>query len=215
MKFAIITFVITLSSIIVIAQPAEGRADDSQRRGERRRPAPSVPVTPDSSRSSSDMIATGNYTLRCRGGNGFVFREVDGRVHSTGYIITTLEISFSPSSQAAGAGLQPGECALIERAFSRDEIMQVRDPVKVRFETPANSQLKQSQHGSTVDSSSTAAESYPDAITIPVYFRSPDHYWTFNVTNPGQGYFLASSHAAYVSAVGGTKKSGGILKRNF
>jgi len=61
--------------------------------------------------------------------------------------MTTLEMAFAPSAQPAGAGLQPGECALVERAFLRNEIMQVRDPIKVRFETPANSQLKQSQHG--------------------------------------------------------------------
>jgi hypothetical protein len=164
------------------------------------------------------MVAAANYTIRCRGGSGYYFREVDGRVTTSGNIITMLEMSFTPSSQPAGSGLQPGQCALIERAFSVDELMMARDPVKVRFETPANSQLKQTQHGSSVDRSPTAAESYPDAITIPVYFQGQDNYWTFYVTDSGQGYFAASSHGVYKSPVAGTtmpsKGNRSIFTRN-
>lgn len=212
--FALISLLMLLGSLTVTAQPPAGQPEEDQRRGERRRPAPSDPVTPDVYKGSSGMVAANEYTLYCRGGNGFVFREVDGRVTTSGHIITTLEMSFAPGAQPAGMGLQPGECALSERPFSRDDIMQVRDPVKVRFETPANSQLKQTQHGTTLDRSPTAAERYPDAITIPVYLQRADQQWKFKVTlDSEQGYFLASSHSAYVSPVSGTSPIGGGLTR--
>lgn len=214
---ALISFMMLLGSLAVPAQPPAGQPDEDQRRGERRRPAPSVPVTPDAYKGSSGMVGATEYTLYCRGGYGFVFREVDRRLTSSLQAIVLLEMSFAPGDKPAGSGLQPGECALAERAFSRDDIMQVRDPVKVRFETPANSQLKQTQHGTTLDRSPTAAERYPDAITIPVYLQRSDQHWKFKVTlNHEQGYFLASSHTAYVSPVGGTTPiAGGLSRRRF
>jgi hypothetical protein len=209
---AIIVFVISLGSLMVSAQPP-GRTDDSQRVGEgRRERRESIPPA-DDSRNGTDMIETGSYQLRCRGGNGFHFRSIDSRMHPTGAVITTLEMSFSPSAQAAGAGLQPGECALIERAFYLDEVGQVREPVKVRFETPANAQLKQTQSGTTVDRSSTAAEKYPDENSIPRYLQYPDQYWNFRITNSGEGYFIAQSHAVWKSAVSATKPSRSIYSR--
>ena len=41
-------------------------------------------------------------------------------------------------------------------------------PLRIRFETVANAQLKPQLHGTPVDRSSTAAESYPDVNTIPI-----------------------------------------------
>ncbi len=211
---AIMIFVVSPGiSSSVIAQPPVGRTDDSQRRGEGGRRERSVPVTPDENKGSSDMVATGNYELRCRGGSGFYFRVVGERMHPTGAVMKTLDLSFSPSSQSAAAVLQPGTCALAERAFYLDEVGQVRDPVKVRFETPANAQLKQTQSGSAVDRSTTAAESYPDENSIPRYLTDSDRYWNFRVTNSGEGYFIAQSHAAWKSAVSASK--GGILTRRF
>lgn len=213
--FAIFAFALSIGTTTsLLAQPPAGEADEGQRRGERRRPAPSVPVTPDAYRGSSGMVGATEYTLYCRGGNGFVFREVDRRLTSSFHAISLVEMSFAPGDKPAGSGLQPGECALAERAFSRDDIMQVRDPVRVRFETPANSQLKQTQHGTTLDRSPTAAERYPDAITIPVYLQRADQQWKFKVTLDSEhGYFLASSHSAYVSPVSGTSPIGGGLTR--
>lgn len=211
---ALIAFVISLGSLTVLAQPS-GRTDDSQRRYEGQRERSSGTLPPNNSGDITDMAATGNYQLRCRGGNGFNFQSVGSRMHPTGAVMTTLDLSFSPSSQAAGAGLQPGECALVERAFYLDEVGQVREPVKVRFETPANAQLKQTQSGGTVDRSSTAAENYPDENSIPRYLQDPDRYWSFRVTNSGEGYFLAQSHAAWKSAVSATKPGRSIFTRQF
>lgn len=210
---AIIAIIFLFGTLAVIAQPASGSSGGQGAEGLPRR----RPTYPDIFRQSTDMVATGNYRLRCRGGNGLSFQTVNNRADVTGFTISTVELTFSPSAKAAGEGLQPGECALIERAFYLDEVGQVREPVRVRFETPANAQLRQQQNGSPVDRSPTAAESYPDAMTIPVYMQSANNYWTFNVTNSGKGFFSASSNSIYKSPVSETtmpKGNRGILVRN-
>jgi hypothetical protein len=57
-------------------------------------------------------------------------------------------------------------------------------------------------HGSSVDRSSTAAESYPDVNTIPVYLKSDNHYWSFGgISDSGKGYFVATGNGFWKPAV--------------
>jgi hypothetical protein len=137
------------------------------------------------------------WQILCRGGEGFTFTPVDSQTHSSGAVMTTLELGFSPAPQAAGAnaaGLQPGQCARVSHGFNIDELGQVREPLKIRFVTPANAQLKQTQSGSAVDRSSTAAENYPDVSSIARYLQSPNRYWIFHDVRNKSGYFETSSH---------------------
>jgi hypothetical protein len=75
------------------------------------------------------------------------------------------------------------------------------EPTQIRFETVDNAQLKQRLSGTAVDTSPTAAESYPDAITIPKYLGNPEHYWSFFVQNANQGYFNTLSHRPWKLSV--------------
>ena len=133
------------------------------------------------------------------GGAEYVFSTINSRPSSTGETLVTYEIAFSPGTQAAGLrgeGLQPGNCAFGDRPIPGS------GPYRIRFETVANAQLKQSLHGSTVDRSSSAAESYPDVNTIPVYLKGENHYWNFaGVADSGRGYFVASGHAFWKPAI--------------
>jgi hypothetical protein len=134
--------------------------------------------------------------IRCRGygrpgGSSYVFFTINSRPSPTGEIFVTYEMAFTPSVKAAGSrgeGLQPGECGFVDRPVSD------RGPFRIRFETVANAQLKQKLHGSAVDSSPTAAETYPDAQTIPAYLKDPNHYWRFYVANPSGAFFEASGN---------------------
>jgi hypothetical protein len=136
--------------------------------------------------------------IRCRGynfigGGAFVFFTIGTKGSLTGETIVTLEMAFTPSLKAAGPdgrGLSIGECAFADRALTDKE------PYRVRFETVADGQIRQRQHGTTIDNSPTAAERFPDAQNIPQYLKDANHYWSFFVRNTGSGYF-ESSHSRF------------------
>ena len=134
--------------------------------------------------------AQATYQMLCRGiAGGMSFRE-GGSVRSpTGEDIVTLQMTFKKSPNAAGeqgGGLTAGQCSWIDRPVNS------REPFKIRFETRANAQLKQVLNGSAVDRSPTAAERYPDAISIPEYLKNHNHYYSFKVYNSNEGYFIAT-----------------------
>jgi hypothetical protein len=141
--------------------------------------------------------------IRCRGysrpgGSEYVFFTHNSRPSPTGETIVTYEMAFTPGPQAAGArgeGLRPGQCAWADRPIGDN------GPFRIRFETVANAQLKQQLHGSPVDRSSTAAESYPDVNSIPIYLKGETHYWSFGgVTNAGS-YFRATGNSYWKPAI--------------
>lgn len=143
--------------------------------------------------------AQATYQLLCRGiGGGMNFRH-GGSVRSpTGEDIVTLELTFKKSAKAAGpqgAGLDPGQCSWVDRPINQSE------PFKLRFETRANAQLRQSLSGGSVDRSSTAAERYPDATSIPAYMKGPGHYYSFRVYNSNEGYFIATGSRYFKNVV--------------
>jgi hypothetical protein len=112
--------------------------------------------------------------LRCRGGTGLVFTR--GKIAGTNLVGMTL--TYRPAGSAAGptgAGLSPGTCAWANRSGIPGE------PGRVAFVTAGNAQLKQIQSGSAVDRTTTAAERWPDAQTIPVYMAYATHYWKFTI----------------------------------
>jgi len=142
--------------------------------------------------------------IRCRGysrpgGSEYVFFTINSRPSPTGETLVTYEIAFTPGLLAAGTrgeGLRPGECAWADRPISDG------GPLRIRFETVANAQLKQQLQGTPVDRSSTAAESYPDVNTIPLYLKGENHYWSFGgITNAGS-YFVATGNGYWKPAIG-------------
>ena len=144
--------------------------------------------------------------IRCRGysrsgGSEYVFFTINSRPGQTGETIVTYEIAFSPGTRAAGVrgeGLLPGDCAWADRPIDYPG-----GPFRIRFETVANAQLKQQLHGSPVDRSSTAAESYPDVNTIPIYLKGETHYWSFGgVSDSGRGYFVATGNGYWKPPIG-------------
>jgi hypothetical protein len=154
------------------------------------------------SRSGPAEKAASNE-IRCRGysrtgGSEYVFFTINSRPSPTGETIVTYEIAFTPGTRAAGLrgeGLQPGNCAWADRPIGE------QGPYRIRFETVANAQLKQQLHGTPVDRSSTAAESYPDVNTIPIYLKGENHYWSFGgITNVGS-YFVATGHGYWKPAL--------------
>ncbi len=135
--------------------------------------------------------------IRCRGysrpgGSEYVFFNQGSRPGTAGETIVTYEMAFTPNTIPAGEnseGLRPGMCAWINRTISDN------GPLRIRFETVANAQLKQRLQGVPVDTSPTAAESYPDVNSIPRYLKVDNHYWSFGgVTDSGRGYFQAAAN---------------------
>lgn len=133
--------------------------------------------------------------IRCRGyrgvgGGAFVFRTIGTRQSVTGETIVTLEMAFTPALAAAGAdgrGLRnPGECAWADRPIGDNGTL------RVRFDAVADGQFRQRLHGSTIDTSPTVAERFPDAHNIPVYLQDPNHYWSFFIVSTNQSYHQAS-----------------------
>jgi hypothetical protein len=157
-------------------------------------------TTPIEKKSTSTSDATREAfksdEIRCRGygrpgGSAFVFFTVNSRSSPTGETIVTYEIAFTPGTRAAGSrgeGLQPGDCAYVDRPISES------GPYRIRFETVANAQLKQALHGTPIDRSPTAAERYPDAQTIPEYLKDPNHYWSFLGISQSGNVFIAGGH---------------------
>jgi len=140
------------------------------------------------------IAATNNpgnpYEIRCRGGrDAFIFTPESSKQESTGSTIIIELLTFQPSSRPAGPGgegLNPGQCSWVDRPMNERFL--------IRFETPANAQLKQTLHGSQVDRSPTAAESFPDVNTIPQYLKSENHYWSFFGAKPVNNFFTATGH---------------------
>jgi hypothetical protein len=113
------------------------------------------------------------------------------RVSITGETIVTLELAYTPGLAAAGAdgrGLDRGECSWADRGLGDN------GPPRIRFETVADGQIRQRQHGTTIDNSPTAAERFPDARNIPEYLKDPNHYWSFFIASSNKAYYLASAH---------------------
>lgn len=160
-------------------------------------------TTRDTSREKADGAisaandATNPYEIRCRGGqNAFIFTTEHSKVDSTGATIIVALLTFELGSRAAGPGgegLNPGQCSWVDRPMTERFL--------IRFETPANAQLKQTLHGSEVDRSATAAERYPDVNTIPQYLRSENHYWSFFGAKPVNNTFTATGHKFWKPAL--------------
>jgi hypothetical protein len=128
--------------------------------------------------------------IRCRGGrDAFIFTAENSKVNSAGETIVIDLLTFEPAPQAAGpngAGLKPGRCSWADRPMNERFL--------IRFETPANAQLKQKLHGTPLDTSPTAAERFPDAQTIPAYMNDPTHYWSFFGAKPVNNFFVATGN---------------------
>jgi hypothetical protein len=115
--------------------------------------------------------------LHCRGG-GLRFVVVPGRTTSSGEQTMYMTVDFKHAAQPAGLvgrSLQPGQCAFVDRALHNDE------PEQIIQEIVSFAQLKEKLHGSTVDTSPTAAERFPDSKNVPQYLSDARHYWSFFV----------------------------------
>jgi len=144
-----------------------------------------------SSPVANDTTAPQYPELRCRGGSALRLTTVQGRrTDATGELMANMTVDFIVGTQAAdlaGKSLVEGQCAWLDRGFRPGEPAQIREEI-IYF-----GQAKQSQHGTPVDRSATAAERHPDSINVPEYLKDPNHYWSFFVRNTGQGYFEATS----------------------
>ena len=147
-----------------------------------------------STRNTSNQPTT--YELRCRGASREQnttpsFTALSSRPSTGGNSLVTMEMWFERGINPAGSrgeGLKPGQCAWVDRGYGGLE------PLRIRFETSANAQLVQMRNGSTVDRSPTAAESFPDQQTIPVYMSDSNRFWVFYAYNTNQGYLQAPAH---------------------
>ena len=158
-----------------------------------------------SSSVEKDTSAPQYYELRCRGGvtyhsnNAYhlpvaqklEFFITEGRLtEATQERMMDMSVTFAAGSKAVGglgSNLEEGQCSWVDRAISPDE------PFRINQEIIYFGQAKQSQHGTPVDHSATAAERHPDSMNIPEYLKDSNHYWSFFVRNTGQGYFEATS----------------------
>jgi len=133
-----------------------------------------------------------SYELRCRGG-GLKFNSTPGNTSSSGEQMMNMTVDFTAGTQAAGGraeNLKPGQCSWVDRGFRNGE------PTQIHLEIVSFGQQQQMRHGSPVDRSPIAAESYPDAQNIPQYLSSADRYWSFWVYNTANGY-LQSTRQKY------------------
>lgn len=113
--------------------------------------------------------------LLCRGGSaGLLFGGGTNAGNNLAKVIITYRTSANVPGPS-GSGLSPGACAWTDRTAMPKE------PGRIAFITASNAQLKQTQSGSAVDRSPTAAERWPDVNTIPKYLEDPAHYWRFTV----------------------------------
>ena len=135
--------------------------------------------------------------IRCRGARGLLnsFTAENSRPDSTGATIITTLLTAEPGPYAAGPrgeGLRPGDCSWVDRPIDVRTIDERW--FLIRFETEANAQLKETLHGSKVDTSPTAAERYPDARTIPAYMNDPNHCWSFFGVKKVNNSYVATGH---------------------
>jgi hypothetical protein len=134
-----------------------------------------------------------SYELRCRGG-GLKFNSTPGSTSSSGEQMMNVTVDFTAGTQATGGraeNLKPGQCSWVDRGFRNGE------PAQIRLEIVNFGQQQQMRHGSPVDRSPTAAESYPDAQNLPQYLSSADRYWSFWVYNTGNGYLQSTRHRSF------------------
>lgn len=128
--------------------------------------------------------------LRCRGAYAMQIKVGEGRRSSTGQQMMNMVVIFNPVYKATdrwGTNLRPGECAFA------DWTMTGAIPAELHEEIVDFGQLKQKLNGSTVDTSPTAAERFPDAQNVPEYLKDSGNYWSFFVKNTGRGYFESSN----------------------
>jgi hypothetical protein len=135
--------------------------------------------------------------IRCRGARGLLnsFTAENSRPDSTGATIIATLLTAEPGPYAAGPrgkGLRPGDCSWVDRPIDVRTIDERW--FLIRFKTEANAQLKETLHGSKVDTSPTAAERYPDARTIPAYMNDPNHYWSFFGVKKVNNSYVATGH---------------------
>jgi len=113
--------------------------------------------------------------LLCRGGSsGLLYGGGTNAGNNLSKVIVTYRTSANVPGPS-GSGLSAGSCAWTDRTAMPKE------PGRIAFITASNAQLKQTQSGSAVDRSPTAAERWPDVNTIPEYLKDPAHYWRFTV----------------------------------
>lgn len=137
----------------------------------------------------SATMLTG-YELRCRGG-GLRFNSTPGRNLPTGEQMMNMTVDFVVGTQAAAGrdlNLKPGQCSWVDRGFRPGE------PAQIRLEIVNFGQQKQMLHGTPVDRSPTAAETYPDAQNMPQYLSNQNRYWSFWVYNTNNGYLQATGN---------------------
>ncbi|HEY0677880.1 MAG TPA: hypothetical protein VGD17_06325 [Chitinophagaceae bacterium] len=136
--------------------------------------------------------------LLCRGGPSLGFTK--GSVVGDNRVEMQLEYTVSSKPPGSmGAGLAPGTCAWI------NPVGIVKPPAQIQFTTAGNAQLSQTLRGDPVDRSSTAAEKWPDANTIPVYMSDPNHYWSFKTVENDPA--TARSHSVWKPSIGSTPRS--------
>src|SRR5262249_45384367 len=119
------------------------------------------------------------------------------RTAASGEVIYTIML-FARGQHERGAGmdssaLAAGNCTFVDRPLNTNEYSTAMGDVRISFETPANAQLKQKLRGEAVDTSTTAAERFADAQTIPEYLKDSTHCWSFFGVFK-DGYFQTSSH---------------------
>jgi hypothetical protein len=168
------------SVISGINESRRGAADHVDRRDPYQRGSESATATRLEPRYGGIQKIEGPVSeeLRCRGGEGIRFSVVEGRINASGEATSYVVVYLNPAARAAGAGgrsLQPGQCAFPDRTLRTDE------PHELIQEMVSFGQTRQQLHGTPVDTSSTAAERYPDAQNIQQYLGDPKHYWSFFV----------------------------------
>src|SRR4029079_11562691 len=139
------------------------------------------------------MAMQQSYELRCRGG-GLKFNSTPGSTSSSGDQMMNMTVDFTAGTQAAGGraeNLKPGQCSWVDRGLRNGE------PTQIRLEIVYFAQQQQARHGSPVDRSPTAAESYPDAQNVPQYLTNSDHYWSFWVYNTANGYLQSTKQHVF------------------
>lgn len=150
--------------------------------------------------------------VRCRGFQAVgMFTTESTKSSSTGETISTILLTSEPGPYAAGArgeGLRPGECAWVDKPIDVRNIDERW--FLLRFETPANAQLKQVLHGTPVDASPTAAKRFPDAQTIPAYMSDPDHYWRFYGVRRVNNFYTATGSRYWEPERPGVKSIGRV-----
>jgi hypothetical protein len=175
-----ITSILTGASVVLLL-PAAAAVTASSQTSPKVTPIDKKPAAEKKIEGVKKSVATNDAPqypeLRCRGG-GLRFVVVDGRATSSGEQTMYMTVDFKHAAQSAGLvgrSLQPVRCAFVDRALRTDE------PEQIIQEIVSFGQLKEKLHGSTVDTSPTAAERYPDAKNVPQYLSDAKHYWSFFV----------------------------------